>query len=269
MNMPLRKIIEIDEERCDGCGLCVPACAEGAIQIIDGKARLVSDTYCDGLGACLGECPQDAIMMVEREAAEFNEESVKEHLAAQKKNAIKGKSTPLPEVSEFSACPGTASRMLHPTNPTSSTASTGQTGTQPSQLRNWPVQLHLVPIEAPYFNQADLLLAADCVPFAYPEFHQKALPGRTLIIACPKLDDVKTYFEKLTRIFAANNIRSIEIAFMEVPCCFGLVQLVRQALAESKKDIPLTLKKYGIKGDWLEDVRLPMERKITHERTHQ
>ena len=233
-----RQIIHIDEELCNGCGLCVPSCAEGAIQIIDGKARLVSETFCDGLGACLGECPQGAITMEEREAATFDEVAVTEHLAR-----VRPAAEP-PVV--HAGCPGAAARMLQP-----SAAPSARNGDAVSRLANWPVQLHLVPTQAPYFQGAKLLIAADCVPAALPDFHDRMLDGHILLIGCPKLDDTQTYQAKLARIFADNAIQSIESAYMEVPCCMGLVFLVKQALADSgmADSIPLTLTKVGIQGD--------------------
>lgn len=246
--MAVRKIVQIDEEKCDGCGLCVPACAEGAIQLIDGKAKLVSDTYCDGLGACLGECPQDAITVIEREAGDFDEEAVKKHLMGQQRVKLEqkpGPRMPLPE-QPVHACPGSMAQSFRPGIPTSTGA--GFTGGSPSQLANWPVQLNLAPVKAPYFDGADLLIAADCVPFACADFHRAFLAGRILLIGCPKLDDVNHYRQKLAYIFHENDIKSIEIAYMEVPCCFGLVQLIKLALEDSGKDIPLTMTRVGIRG---------------------
>ncbi len=246
-----RKIIRIDEEKCDGCGLCVPACPEGAIRIIDGKARLVSEIYCDGLGACLGECPQDAITIEERDAAEFDEEAVKRHLAGQAKPAVPEKPVAAPATAA-AGCPGMLARMLREARPAPVADDDGATGESPSQLANWPVQIKLVPVMAPYFRGARLLIAADCVPFAFADFHRRFLAGRTLLIGCPKLDDAAVYRAKLTEIFTANDIQSIDVLFMEVPCCFGLVQLVRLALENVPKDIPLTLTRIGLRGEILE-----------------
>jgi Pyruvate/2-oxoacid:ferredoxin oxidoreductase delta subunit len=246
--MAIREIITIDEEKCDGCGLCVPACAEGAIQIIDGVAKLVSETYCDGLGACLGECPQDAIRMEQREADEFDEVSVKAHLEKIKAGERKEPQVELKTETIFPACPGSLSRRLSVENQTEQPKRTGLATPTQSQLSNWPVQLHLVPIKAPYFDKARLMIAADCVPFAFADFHTTFLKGRTLLIGCPKLDDVKQYQTKLTQIFLQNDIHEVEIAFMEVPCCFGLVQIVKSAVEASGKDLPLILTKVGIKG---------------------
>jgi Pyruvate/2-oxoacid:ferredoxin oxidoreductase delta subunit len=243
--MAVRKIVRIDEERCNGCGLCVPACAEGAIQIIDGKARLVKEQYCDGLGACLGECPQDAITIEEREADDFDERAVEKYLAELR--AEEEKKTPEP-----SGCPGMALRSFRPGGKAETQPGVGDVGELPSALSNWPVQLRLVPVTAPYLNNARLAIAADCVPFAYADFHRKFLQGKVLLIACPKLDDAGYYVEKLGDMFRTNTIRSIDVVHMEVPCCFGLVQILRSAIERSGRDIPLTLTKVGIRGEILE-----------------
>jgi ferredoxin len=251
----LRNIVKIDEEKCDGCGLCATACAEGAIQIIDGKARLVSETYCDGLGACLGECPQGAITIEEREASAFDEELVSEHLAEM--NIANEQPKQHPELSRDKlpcGCPGSASRMIDRKGTAKVDSSSKTAGPVESQLVNWPVQLKLVPLEAPYFRDAHLLIAADCVPFAHADFHRRMLSGRTLIIGCPKLDDAEFYLEKLAEIFRRNDIQSVEVVFMEVPCCFGLVRLVKMALDASGKDIPVAFTKVGIRGDIMETV---------------
>lgn len=253
--MSVRKIIRIDEDRCDGCGLCVLACAEGAIQVINGKARLVSDSYCDGLGACIGDCPQNAIEIIEREAQEFSEIAVKKHLAGVSAN----KPAPEPVLkasvkAPVHACPGSFSRSLHPARTVLANDAAEDAGGCPSQLANWPVQLKLAPVKAPYFEGAKLLIAADCVPFALPDFHSKFLAGRTLLIGCPKLDDAALYRQKLAEIFRQNDIKSVEVAFMEVPCCFGLVQLVNGALEDSGKELLLNPSRIGIRGD-VKDVR--------------
>ncbi len=241
--MKPRKIIKIDEDKCDGCGECVTACAEGAIHIINGKAKLVSETYCDGLGACLGECPQDAISMEERMAEEFSHETVQEHLNQMEKQKPVNGSVEKPAAS-FS-CPGTRMHTFHSVEMPSTFP---ETTDSPSFLGNWPIQLHLVPTQAPYFQGAKLLLSADCVPFAYSGFHQRFLAGRTLLIGCPKLDNTETYLHKLSQIFSMNDIESIEVLYMEVPCCFGLVHTVKQALEQAEKPIPLHLSMISIQG---------------------
>jgi Pyruvate/2-oxoacid:ferredoxin oxidoreductase delta subunit len=239
--MATRKIVRIDEEKCNGCGLCIPNCAEGAIQIVNGKAKLISDKFCDGLGACLGHCPEDAITIIEREADAFDEKAVEAFLHKQKKAQPQPKPQP-----EFSGCP--SSKVMHFQVPKSK-AESGPKGSTVSQLTQWPVQLKLVPVDAPYFQDADLLVAADCVPFAYPDFHQDFLKGKAVVVGCPKLDDIQLYREKLTAIFKANSIRSVTVPFMEVPCCFGLVKATEDAIEASGKDIPLKKVEIGIRGD--------------------
>lgn len=241
--MATRKVVKIDEEKCNGCGLCIPNCAEGAIQIVDGKAKLISDKFCDGLGACLGHCPEDAITVIEREAEEFDEKAVEIHLHKQKETT----QTPKPQHElHVGGCP--SSRVLQFQAPKPS-MDFGPKGSSVSELTQWPVQLKLVPDEAPYFQDADLLIAADCVPFAYPDFHQDFLKGKALVVGCPKLDDIQLYREKLTAIFKANTIKSVTVPFMEVPCCFGLVKVTEDAIEASGKDIPFKKVKIGIRGE--------------------
>lgn len=242
--MAIRDVVLIDEEKCDGCGQCATACAEGAIEIVDGKARLVSDVYCDGLGACLGECPQDAVTIEQREAAEFDEEAVKRHLALESE-------TP-PDAP--AACPGSAPRTIERCELVDLRGEPGEPGEFPSMLGNWPVQLKLLPVRAPYLDGADLLIAADCAPFAFADFHRKFVAGRVVAIGCPKLDSAEFYRKKLAQMFMQNDVKSIEVVYMEVPCCFGIVHLVHQSLKESGRNIPLKLTKVGIKGDILETV---------------
>lgn len=238
--MAVRQIVEIDEELCDGCGLCVPACAEGALQIIDGKAKLVKDIYCDGLGACLGKCPQDAITIIEREADSYNEEAVEKHL----KNISTGKSKSL---SKYSSCPGSAMRQLE--------VATEAPDSKPqmeypakSQLGQWPVQLILVPPHAPFLKDSDMLICADCVPFAVPDFHNRYLKERTVLVGCPKLDDLQYYYEKLKAIFDEAKPRRITVLKMEVPCCGGIAQAALQARDEINSKIPVEVHTIGIRG---------------------
>jgi len=229
-----RKIVRIDEDKCTGCGLCVPDCAEGAIKIIDGKARLLAENLCDGLGACLGVCPFDAITIEERTADEFDQAAVQAARAADDTPAEK----------PFQ-CPGSLARALDP-KPAAPAAS-GETG--PSQLSHWPVQLTLVPPSGDIWSDADVLIAADCVAFAMPNFHERLLAGRTVAIACPKLDDIGPYVEKLTGIFANNPIRSITVAHMEVPCCTGIVVAAQTALERAgRTDIPFSDITVGVDG---------------------
>lgn len=244
----IRKIVKIDEEKCDGCGLCVPSCAEGAITIVDGKARLAGDNLCDGLGACLGECPQDAIQVIEREAAEFDEAAVEKHLEATSPAGHVVQSHHRRDVHpEREGCPG--SRVMDFRAEHAENSTKGPDEKTHSRLAQWPVQLHLVPPGAPYLQGADLLVAADCVPFAYADFHRDFLAGRAVLIACPKLDDNRLYLEKLTEIFRTSGIKSITVARMEVPCCGGIAMIVKQALKASGKEIPLVEVRIGINGD--------------------
>jgi Fe-S-cluster-containing hydrogenase component 2 len=231
----LRKIVKIDEAKCNGCGLCVPACAYGAIQIIDGKAKLISETYCDGLGACLGECPQDAITIEEREAKGFSKEATAQHL-----EQVKSAAGELP-----CGCPGTAVRQFSQPERSEVVPTTSR----PSLLTHWPVQLTLVPPAAPFLQDRDLVLAADCVPFAYASFHERFLKDHALLVACPKLDDFTAHQEKLTQILRHSRIKSLTIVHMEVPCCSGLVHMAKEAVRLSGKDIPLDDVTIGIKGD--------------------
>jgi len=233
-----RKVVKIDEEKCDGCGQCVSACAEGAIQIINGKAKLIGEQYCDGLGACLGECPRGAISVEEREAEQFDPQAVQRRKAQTGQEAApKG-------------CPGALTRFLQEKL---SRRRDDQPGSRtPSSLANWPVQIHLVPVRAPYLQGAKLLVASDCVPFAYADFHRKLLAGRVLLVGCPKLDDAEAYRRKLADIFRENPIESVEVAYMEVPCCGGMVRIVAEALERSGQKIPLKLCKIGIDGRVIE-----------------
>jgi ferredoxin len=253
--MAKRKIIQIDEDKCTGCGLCIPNCAEGALQIIDGKAKLITDKFCDGLGACLGHCPEDAITVIEREAEEFDEKAVEIHLRKQKESKLQPEPQP-----EFAGCP--SSRPIHFKIHEARTKSISATPAV-SELTHWPVQLKLVPINAPYFQDTDLLIAADCVPFAYANFHQDFLKGKAVVVGCPKLDDIQ-YKEKLTEIFKTNSIISVTVPYMEVPCCFGLVKATEDAIAASGKKIPLKKVKISIRGEIKPEAE---ERTFTHPRT--
>ena len=208
-DMIKRKIVNINENLCNGCGNCIPKCAEGALQIVNGKAKIIKETYCDGLGACLGQCPQGAITITEREADAFNEAEVHEHL----KNK-------------------TATQTTTPQN------------NQPLQKPQWPIKLNLVPVKAPFFENADLLFAADCAPVALKNFHD-FIAGKRVIIGCPKFDDARAYAQKLTEIFQQNNIASVTVVHMEVPCCTGLKWAVNKALEASGKKIPV--KEYEVK----------------------
>ncbi len=248
-----RKIIKIDEEKCDGCGLCIPSCPEGALRIVDGKARLVKESYCDGLGACLGECPRGALTIEQKEAEEYDEEGVIAHirekppeLPEQHIEHLEKHARELPEYHShtgISSCP--AAQVLH-WERREEVKPEARIG---SQLRQWPIQLHLVPPHAPYFQNADLVLVADCVPFAYANFHPDLLKGKTIAIGCPKLDDTTAYTDKLTRILESSDVKSVKVIHMEVPCCYGLVRVAREALSKSGKDIPFGAVMIGIKGE--------------------
>ena len=216
----LRKIIKIDEEKCNGCGACAEACHEGAIKMIDGKAKLTREDHCDGLGDCLPACPANAISFEEREAPAYNEAAV---LASKKQN-----SAPLP-----CGCPGTQSKTIERED----TAPAAPSAPSASQLRQWPVQIKLVPVNAPYFDNANLLVAADCTAYAYGNFHNEFIRNHITLIGCPKLDE-GDYTEKLTQIIANNNIKSVKVVRMEVPCCGGIEHAVKQALQNSGKFIP-------------------------------
>lgn len=233
--MVKRNIIKIDEDKCNGCGQCVNACAEGAIQIIDGKAKLVSEIYCDGLGACLGTCPQDAITIEQREAAEFDEQATKKHLEKNKKSQ---------EPTDF-VCPGLMSAQLREKDEQDSPAVAGGV----SRLSHWPVQLKLVSPSAPYFAGADLLLVADCVPFAMGDFHEKFLKNHSVVVGCPKLDDADYYVDKLGQILSVNNINSLTVVHMEVPCCHGLTQIVKQAISKNRIEIAFEDVTIDLKGN--------------------
>ncbi len=237
--MAKRKIVKIDEDKCTGCGLCIPNCAEGALQIVDGKARLVKEIYCDGLGACLGHCPEDAIAIEERDAAKFDEKATEKHMEELKKKEKKTKDLPC-------GCPGTAVKSFKKQDLVSTVCDSQKSE---SELSNWPIQLMLVPTEAPYLKDADLLIAADCVAFSYSDFHRDFLKGRVLLMGCPKLDAATIYEEKLAEIFKSNSIKSITLLHMEVPCCFGLKQIVNEALRLSGEKIPLKEVTIGIKGE--------------------
>lgn len=245
----VRKIIKIDEDKCNGCGLCVPSCAEGAIQIIDGKAKLVKDSFCDGLGACLGECPMGALTIEEREAEEFDEEAVEEHMVAQEKqDTAKVENKP---ARPMGGCPGLMQKKLTPKPKAGRKPADAEE--VPSALQNWPLQLHLVSPQAPWLDGSHLVIAADCTAFAHPRFQDQFLADeegeqKACIIACPKLDQTENYVPKLSAIFAGRDVRSVEVVHMEVPCCMGLVQMVQAALAASGEDIDLQLTKIGLDG---------------------
>ena len=233
----IRKIVNIDKEKCNGCGLCVTACHEGAIELIDGKAVLVSDEYCDGLGDCLPECPTGAIKIVEREAAEYNEELVEKRMAMKKSAEENKEKMPC-------GCPGTMAKAIkRPVknvnfNIKEKTKKSDEKMDMDSELQQWPVQIKLVNTKAPYLQDANLLIAGDCTAYAYGNFHKKFIKDRITLIGCPKLDDNEYYKEKIAEILKNNNIKSITVVRMEVPCCGGIVNAVKQAMLKSETIVP-------------------------------
>ena len=269
-----RDIIKINEDKCNGCGLCVPNCPEGALQIIDGKARLVSDLFCDGLGACIGNCPEGAISVEKREAEEYDEKKVMENIIKQGKNTIKahlehlenhGADKYLKEAKDFlkergidipekkestktrSFCPG--SKIMDFSR---EEKNQNEGGKRTSELKQWPIQLHLVSPNAPYFVGKDVLLAADCTAFSIGDFHKDFLKGKTLIIACPKLDsNIDVYVEKLRKMIDEARINTLTVLVMEVPCCSSLLQIAKKALNSASRKIPIKLIVIGLNGEVL------------------
>ena len=245
-----RKIIEIDEQRCDGCGQCVPACAEGAIQVVDGKAKLVAERYCDGLGACLGECPNEALRIIECEAEEFDEEAVEEYLES--RDQIE---TPA-EATMACGCPSTQIQsFVSPTSYQEANEPISQ-GSSVSALSHWPVQIRLVPSTAPFLKGADLLVTADCTPVAYPNFHQDFLKGKVVMVGCPKFDEVQAYIQKFADIFNTADIKSITVLVMEVPCCQGLSIIIEKAMEIAGKEIPMEKVVISTRGQVLKRQKL-------------
>jgi ferredoxin len=279
--MAKRKIIKIDEEKCNGCGVCIPNCPEGALQVIDGKARLISDIFCDGLGACIGHCPQGAITTEEREAEEYDEKKTMENIVKAGKNTIiahlkhlkdHGETGYLKEAMEVlkekeievnldekpndkcthrpQGCPG--AKMIDFSDEKAD--ETDESGTRSSQLRQWPVQMHLVPSNAPYFQGKDLLLVADCVGYSLADFHKDYLKGKSLAIACPKLDSNQEFYEeKLTALINDAKINALTVMTMEVPCCSGLLYLAKKASEKASRKIPIKSIVIGIKGKILKE----------------
>ncbi len=231
---PLRNVIEIDEELCDGCGLCIPSCHEGALEIVDGKARVVADQLCDGLGVCLGECPRGALRIVERDAALF----------------VAPEPPPAPPVDEPlpCGCPGSQVRVLKPLPGLAPPPGRAPVPAPGSALGHWPVQIRLVPAHAPFLQDAELLVAADCVPVATPSFHSEMLPGRAVMIGCPKFDDLEEYAEKFAQVFRRASVRKVVVAVMEVPCCQTLPRAVLRGLAAVGRDVPVEVVVVGVDG---------------------
>jgi ferredoxin len=237
----LRKIVKIDESKCNGCGLCTEACHEGALKLIDGKAKLISDSYCDGLGACLPDCPEGAITIEEREAVAFDESLIQKHSIDDRPHVEPAKPA--------GGCPGSHAKVID--RVIGITVAPTKTARADSQLRQWPCQIKLVPINAPYLDNAALLIAADCTAYAYPNIHSDFMRNKITLIGCPKLDDVN-YAEKLTAILKSHEIKTITILRMEVPCCGGIVNAVKQALADSGKIIPWQVVTIGTDGGIVE-----------------
>ena len=276
-----RSIIKIDEEKCTGCGLCIPNCPEGAIQIIDGKARLISDLFCDGLGACIGHCPEEAISVEEREAEPYDERRVMKNIVKAGPNTIKAhldhledhgqedflkealdylkeNNIEIPEAEEektmeahaMSVCPGSRSMNFQKSNQTEESAQ----GQRPSQLTHWPIQMHLISPNAPQYQGADLLLAADCTAFTLGDFHKNFLKGKALTIACPKLDEGQDiYLEKLKALIDVAKINTLTVLIMQVPCCGGLLQLAQKAAEKAKRKIPVKTIVVSLQGEILKE----------------
>ncbi|MBI5249155.1 MAG: 4Fe-4S binding protein [Desulfomonile tiedjei] len=243
-----RNIIEIDEELCDGCGQCITTCAEGALEIVDGKAKLVSERYCDGLGACLSGCPTGALKVIQRDADDFDEEAVHEHL-----EELKQEEAPQ-EKTLACGCPSATLQTFN--RPVYSQMPEEHHSQASSALRHWPVQIRLVPPTAPFLRNADLLVAADCTPIAYPAFHRDFLEGKAVMIGCPKFDDAQSYVEKFAQIFHANTIKSVTVVVMEVPCCSGLPLIVKRAMELAGKTVPMEQVVISASGDILKKQKL-------------
>jgi len=239
----VRKIIEIDEERCDGCGQCVIACAEGAIEVVNGKAKIVSEVYCDGLGACIGECPQGALRIIEREAEEFDAEEVEQHLKQRKQKVSH------PEISTHALCPSShIQTFIAPCEEASRPVSQLRNS---SALSHWPIQIRLILPTAPFLKRAHLLVAADCTAFAYPDFHTGFLRGKVVMVGCPKFDEVQEYVDRFAEIFRIADIQHVTVLDMEVPCCSMLPNVVREGMKKAGKDVPLEEIVIGIRGEIL------------------
>ena len=241
----IRTVIHIDEDKCTGCGLCADACHEGSIGMVDGKAKLLRDDFCDGMGDCLPSCPADAISFVEREALPYDEAAVAAAQAA--------RSAAAPAAGHFGhggGCPGSRAQVLHDTREGQQVAPTAGDIEAQSQLAQWPCQIKLMPLQSPYYQGVDLLIAADCTAFAYASFHDRYMRGKVTVIGCPKLDAVD-YTEKLASIIALNDIRSVTICRMEVPCCGGLERAAENALAASGKNLPIEVVTFSVRGEVL------------------
>lgn len=255
--MAKREIIKINEQKCDGCGACVPNCPEGAIQVIDKKARLVSDLYCDGLGACIGDCPQGAITTEIREAEPYDEKKVIKNIVRQGEHVVSahlkhlknhGQTQFLNQALDYLASQGIEFEDIKATEDNPRQEAESKTYSGNFELKNWPVQINLVHPSVSFLQDSELVISADCVPFAYPGFHQ-FIEGKVVLVGCPKFDDVQAYMEKLQQIFIQNRIKSVTVVYMEVPCCRGMVRLVQESIKASGKVIPFAHLKIGVKGE--------------------
>ena len=245
-----RNIIEIDEELCTGCGQCIISCAEGALEIVDGKAKLVAEKYCDGLGACLGECPTGALKIGQREVEDFDEAAVEHHLKA--RDAAE---KPAEQVLAC-GCPSTQLRTFVVESPCQKANEPVSHGTETSGLSHWPVQIRLIPPTAPFLKNADLLVAADCTPFAYPTFHRDFLQGKVVMVGCPKFDDAQSYVEKFSEVFSVAAIKSVTVVVMEVPCCSGLPLIVKKGMELAGKTVPMERVVIGSRGQILKTEKM-------------
>ncbi len=251
----MRKIIQIDDEKCDGCGQCIPSCAEGALEIVDGKARVVAEKFCDGLGACLGECPNDALTIIEREAEEFDEEAVEHHLSTQEEKADK------PEKVLPCGCPSaTIQDFAPPKTPCQqANAPRAMAFDGESTLTHWPIQIRLVPPDAGFLKNADLLVLADCSAVAFPTLHRDLLKGKVVLMGCPKFDEADEYVRRFAEIFRVADIRSITTVVMEVPCCSGLPMIVKKGMAAAGKTVPMEEVTISVRGKVLAPVERPVK----------
>jgi len=247
----MRKIIRIDEDLCTGCGECVPSCAEGAIEIVDGKARVMTEKFCDGLGACLKECPSGALSIEERVAEDFDEKAVESHLEEREKAHAPQEEAPM-----ACGCPSSHIQILTPTGPCEQANEPRGQEASGSELAHWPVQIRLVPPKAPFLKKAHLLVAADCTPVAYPDFHRDFLKGKAVLLGCPKFDDVDAYVEKFRDIFRDADIQSVTVLDMEVPCCSAMPRIVEKGMVEAGKKIPLVEVTISPRGKILKRERL-------------
>lgn len=250
--MVVRKIIEIDEDKCNGCGQCVDACVESALKIVDGKAKVIKDSFCDGLGACIGECPEGALTIVERDVPEFDEKAVKEHMKKSGKEAHGHAHDDHRHAHEGVSCPSAAPKILKHEDRCECESTEMHDHGATSELGHWPIQIKLVQENAPFLRGKDLIVLADCAAVAYPDLHRKFLKGKAVVMGCPKFDDNEFYLKRLKGIIQNSGIKSISVVNMEVPCCFGMHRLVQQAVEETGSKIPYKQQVIAIAGELLE-----------------